>query len=850
MGKALIIAEKPSVAAALSKALAKAPGVSRFTKNKKLETYENDTHIIAAAIGHLVELPLPKHDGKSLRWEIGNLPIMPDTFDLKPIDKTKKRFNLLKKLMKSKEVDLLVNACDAGREGELIFRYLVEAAGVKKPVKRLWMQSMTSQSLVDAFTRLRSDEEMLPLASAAKCRSESDWLVGINGSRALTAFNSRHGGFVLTPVGRVQTPTLAILVSREKEIRRFEPRTYYEIAADFEVAAGIYSSHWFREDFRKTEDPHHRAERLWDEGEARAIVDRCRGRKGTVEETRKPKKQSPPLLYDLTSLQRDASNRFGFSATRTLQAAQSLYEKHKALTYPRTDSRFLPEDYAGVVRNTLKALADAGEKAPRDLDAFARRALDEGRVKPGNRRIFNNARVSDHFAIIPTGIVPGARLSDGERKIYEAVTRRFVASFFDAAEFLITTRITRVESDAFRTSGKVLTAPGWLAVYGKEAREVQGNGDEGKVLVPIVQGEDARNTSMEAEEKKTKPPARYTEATLLSAMESAGKLVEDEELRAAMKERGLGTPATRAAIIEGLIKDKYVHREGRTLFATAKGIRLVDLLVERIRLDSLCSPELTGEWEYKLKEMEQGRLERDVFMKDIRTMTEDIVVKIKEAMKAPPPVLPDLDTRCPACGAAPMKQTEEHYSCSSAKCKFRLRKTVASRELAEEEARELMETGSVGPLEGFLNRSGEEFTTTLRLDEKFKVSFSYDNGARDGTELDNPIGPCPLCAKEGRSGQLHAAPDAYVCDQHFTEAKCPARLPRMLLRVQIPQEQALKFFNEGKTDVIENFISRKGRPFSASLVLGSGKDKLIEWNFPPSKRGSGKRARSRGAAKK
>jgi DNA topoisomerase-3 len=833
MGKALIIAEKPSVALELSKALAKAPGMSRFKKNASRETYENETHIIASAVGHLVELPLPTAQGKRMSWSIDNLPILPATFDLKPIDKSKKRFNLLKKLMKLKEVDLLINACDAGREGELIFRYLVEAAGITKPVRRMWMQSMTSQALVDAFGRLRSDGEMLPLAAAAKCRSESDWLVGINGSRALTAFNSRHGGFNKTPVGRVQTPTLTILVKREQEIRRFDPRTYYEIAADFKVAAGTYASRWFREDFRKSDDPHDRAERLWRREEAEAVVERCRDKTGAVEETSKPKKQSPPLLYDLTSLQRDASNRFSFSARRTLQAAQSLYEKHKALTYPRTDSRFLPEDYAEVVQGTLTSLAEGN---PAGLAPFARQALDEGMVRPGNRRIFNNAKVRDHFAIIPTGVMPGARLNDGERRIYETVVRRFVAAFFGAAEFLVTTRVTRVDEDAFRTSGKVLVVPGWLAVYGKETQAVRENGDEAvETLVPIEQGEDARNTAIELQEKATKPPARYTEATLLSAMESAGKLVEDEELRAAMSERGLGTPATRAAIIEGLIKDRYVHREGRTLFATAKGIKLVDLLVERIRLDSLCSPELTGDWEYRLKEMEQGRLERESFMNDIRSMTKDIVEKIRAVMEAPPPELPDLDAVCPACGGSPLKQTEDHYSCPAEDCRFRLRKTVASRDLTGEEVKTLTGTGSVGPLQGFLSRSGEEFSAILRLDEKFKATFSFDDSDQDGSDLDDPIGPCPICRETGRSGRIHAAANAYVCEEHYGEAKCPAKLPRKMLKAEITREQALKFFNDGKTGVITNFVSRKsGRRFSASLALkAGGGDRIFDFEFPP-----------------
>lgn len=833
MGKALIIAEKPSVAAELSKALAKAPEMSRFKKHGEKDYFENDTHIIAAAVGHLVELPLPTEGGKKMKWDLEKLPILPQKFELKPIDKTKKRFQLLKKLMSSKEVDLLINACDAGREGELIFRYLLEAAKVDKPVKRLWMQSMTSQALVSAFAALRSDEEMKPLAAAARCRSESDWLVGINGTRALTAYNSRYGGFIKTPVGRVQTPTLTILVNREREILAFRDRAYFEIHADFDVAAGTYGSRWFLESFKKDADPEAKAERLWALEEAEAIVARCRDREGAVEEKSKPKKESPPLLYDLTSLQRDASNRFGFSARRTLQIAQSLYERHKALTYPRTDSRYLPEDYGKVIVDTLKTLAEGESGSAREVAAFARQVVDGGMVKTGNRRIFNSAKVSDHFAIIPTGKLPGARLNEAESRIYDAVVRRFVAVFFGAAEFLVTTRVTRIDRDAFRTTGKVLVSPGWQAVYGKEARaSTADNGEESSsALVPVDAGEKARNSGIDLKAKKTKPPPRYNEATLLSAMEGAGKLVEDEELREAMSERGLGTPATRASIIEGLIHDLYVHRDGRSLIATAKGIRLIDQL-ESINLETLCAPKLTGDWEFRLKEMEHDRLDRKTFMDDIRTMTVDIVARIRTAMDNEPEY-PSLDAKCPDCGSSPLRQTEVHYSCPSPKCRFRLGKVVASRPFSEEEVKKLLESGSVGPLSGFRSRSGNEFSATLQRDEKGKVAFVFDDEGQEKPELEDPIADCPLCLEAGRSSRIHATAESYVCEGYYEDPKCPARLPKNLLKVAIPREQAVKFFTAGRTDVIEQFISKRGRPFSASLVLNRKGEKLIEWEFPP-----------------
>src|ERR1700681_951427 len=595
MSKSLIIAEKPSVANDLARAL------GGF---KKVEDhFENDRYIISPALGHWVEICLPSElDVKRGKWSFANLPIIPNECELKPIEKTKARFNLLKRLMKRQDVDLLINACDAGREGELIFRYLTKLSGVKKPVQRLWLQSMTTESIRSAFDRLRSDEEMIPLAPAAVCRSESDWLVGINGTRAMTAFNNKTGGFQLTPVGRVQTPTLAILTEREDKIRAFKSRTFFEVFGDFGVKAGEYRGRWFREDFTKNGEEDARAERIWEAVEAEEIKERCLGKTGVANEERKPTTQAPPLLYDLTSLQRDANAR-GFSAKRTLQIAQQLYERFKVITYPRTDSRYLPEDYIPTVKSTLSRIENP----------HARTVLEKNWVKP-SKRIFNNAKISDHFAIIPTGTAPHG-LDEVQQKIYDMIVRRFISGFFPAAQFEVTTRITRVDKDAFKTDGKIIKDPGWLAVYGREAASEQ-QGEE--TLVAISPDEPAKVLEIEVVQNETKPPARFTEATLLSAMEGAGRLVEDEELREAMQEKGLGTPATRSAIIEGLIHDGYVHRQGRELIATAKGLALITLL-RGIGADELTSPEMTGEWESKLKRMEKGAMKRNDFMSHIRS---------------------------------------------------------------------------------------------------------------------------------------------------------------------------------------------------------------------------------------
>src|SRR5271166_1529329 len=505
MGKTLVIAEKPSVANDLTHALGK------FQKNG--DFFENERYVISSAIGHLVELCMPGElDKKRGKWSFQNLPIIPDRFELKPIAKTESRFKLLKRLMKRADIDDIVNACDAGREGELIFRYLLQLSGVRKPLKRLWLQSMTQPAIVSAFEKLRTDAEMIPLAEAAICRSESDWLVGINATRAMTAFNSKVGGFQLTPVGRVQTPTLAILVEREQRIRSFEPKIFWELIADFDVQKGSYRGRWFDENFTKDSEDERKAERIWDRAQAEAIQTKVLGKSGEITEEKKATTQAPPLLYDLTSLQREANSRFGFSARRSLQIAQQLYERHKVITYPRTDSRYLPEDYLGTVKHVLSKLADP------TIAPHARKALDSGWVKP-TKRIFNNANVTDHNAIIPTDQVPKT-LDEAQLRIYDMIARRFVAVFYPPAQFEVTTRITRVEGEAFKTEGRIIKDPGWLAVYGRQAAAA----DSTDSLVPLVTGEIALTRTADIVENQTKPPPRFTEATLLSAMEGAGKL--------------------------------------------------------------------------------------------------------------------------------------------------------------------------------------------------------------------------------------------------------------------------------------------------------------------------------------
>ncbi len=807
MPKALVIAEKPSVAADLARALGKIP--------KKDDIFENDEYVITSAIGHLVELCLPgEMDKKRGKWSFANLPIIPDFFDLKPIEKTEARFKLIKRLLKREDIGEIINACDAGREGELIFHYLVKLSGSKKPTRRLWLQSMTAEAIRSGFEALRDGAEMHPLADAAVCRSESDWLVGINGTRAMTAFNSKGGGFQLTPVGRVQTPTLAILAERETKIREFKPRTYFEVFGDFGVTAGSYRGRWFDEKFKKGGEEDTKAERIWDKAQADAIAGKCAGKTGTIEEEKKPASQASPLLYDLTTLQREANSRFSLSAKRTLQIAQALYEKHKVLTYPRTDSRYLPEDYLGNVKAAFTKFEDKA------LAEHARKALAEGWVKP-NKRIFNDAKVSDHHAIIPTG-VSTAGLDDFEMKIFDMVARRFVAVFYPSAQFEITTRITRVEGETFKSDGKIITDPGWLAVYGKQAA-----GNDEQTLCAVVPGETALTENVEIKQNETKPPARFNEATLLSAMEGAGKLVEDEDLRDAMSQRGLGTPATRAQIIEGLLLDGYLNRQGRELIVTQKGLSLIHLL-RGIGIQSLTSPEMTGEWEFKLKQMEQGGIPRPEFMQEIRRFTEEIVEKAKnfsgESIEGQ---FTDLDAKCPKCGAQGFKESYKAYECKA--CALIIWKNMAGRELEREEVTKLLENGSVGPLEGFRSKMGRPFSAVVKLDEEKKQTFDFGDSANGAQNLDFSvlpvIAPCPAC----KTGSIHDTGNAFQCSN---TGKCKFRMGKTICQRELPLEQVMKLIEKGKTDLIPRFISKKGKPFSAYLKLEGDK---VGFEFEPRK---------------
>lgn len=835
MSKALIIAEKPSVANDIARAL------GGFTKHD--EYYESDEYVLSSAVGHLLEIAAPEeYEVKRGKWSFAHLPVIPPHFDLNPIAKSESRLKVLTKLIKRKDVERLINACDAGREGELIFRLIAQHANAKKPVQRLWLQSMTPAAIRDGFAHLRSDADMQPLADAARCRSEADWLVGINGTRAMTAFNSKGGGFFLTTVGRVQTPTLSIVVEREEKIRHFVPRDYWEVRAEFVCAGGFYEGRWFDPKFKRDEtDPEKRDSRLWSLPAAETVVAACRDQIGTVSEESKPSTQLSPQLFDLTSLQREANGRFGFSAKNTLGLAQALYEKHKVLTYPRTDARALPEDYLATVKSTLEMLKESNNYLP-----FAKQALDKGWVKP-NKRIFDNSKISDHFAIIPTLQAPKA-LSEPEQKLYDLVVKRFLAVFFPAAEYRVTTRITEVAGHHFKTEGKVLVEPGWLQIYGRETSGEDAN------LVPVQKDEKVKTDKVAAHGLTTKPPARYNEATLLSAMEGAGKLVEDDELREAMAAKGLGTPATRAAIIEGLLGEKYLVREGRDLIPTAKAFQLTTLL-RGLGVKELTAPELTGEWEYKLAQMERGKLARDTFMQEIARMTQTIVKRAKEYdSDTIPGDYVTLATPCPNCGGQ-VKENYRRFACTQ--CEFSISKIPGSRQFETEEVETLLAQKSIGPLSGFRSKMGRPFSAILKLtfdDEtknyKLEFDFGQDAGGEDGEAPDfsaqESVGACPKChARVFEHGM------SYVCENSVANPKtCDFRSGKVILQQEIAREQMAKLLGEGRTELLTNFkSSRTGRNFKAYLVKQS--DGKIGFEFEkkePSAKTAAKTAARKGAA--
>ena len=809
--KTLIIAEKPSVAGDLAKVL---PG--KFKKNKT--HYEGDHHVVSFAIGHLVSICYPEEINPAFqKWDMDNLPILPEEFPLKGLDGTKSQLNALQKLIRRKDITEIINACDAGREGELIFKYILKYVWnnsvAKKSFKRLWLQSMTTDAIKTAFNSLRDNDEMVPLEDTALCRSESDWLIGINATRALTGFNSRRGGFFLTPCGRVQTPTLSLLVKRERARLEFVSKDFWTLRATFDFSSGSYEGRWIDQKFSKDpKDAHKKADRLWKAEDADTLIKKCEGKPATVTEQSKKTSQSSPPLYDLTLLQREANSRFGFSAKNTLSIAQALYERHKLLTYPRTDSKHLPEDYVPTVKKTVKA--QTGWK----LEKFAQIALDNKYIKP-TKKIFNNSKISDHHAIIPTTNLPST-LTEPEEKIYHLVTQRFLAVFYPAAQFLNTKRYSVVEEETFLTEGKILLEAGWKTIYGTD----KGDGKD-KVLTQLPENAVVSCQSVEKDKHQTTPPTRFNEATLLSAMENSDKLVADEELADAMKERGLGTPATRAAIIEKLINEKYVVREGKDLTPTGKAFELLSLL-EAMKIEVLASPEMTGEWEYKLNQILRGELTRDKFMSEIRSMTQHIIDQVKnfESQEVRPEA-PFSPVNGIHMFSSPTAFISEDETIS-------IRKILGGKMLSTDDVVALLKGETIGPYSDFRSKRGKPFTASVRL-VKNKIEFMFADSMAD---LDiEAIKKSPALGNSPIDGtKVFDTPMAYLSESALDgDTKKGLRISKIILAKEISADNIKQLLNDGKTELIEGFISKRKRPFDAYLILA--KNGKVSFEFPPRK---------------
>lgn len=805
--KTLIIAEKPSVASDLTKVL---PG-----KFKRLKThFESDNYVVSYAIGHLVSICYPEEiDSKYQKWNLTDLPILPETFPLKKLQDTKSQLNALQKLIRRKDIDSIINACDAGREGELIFKNIIKFVWnnsvAKKSFKRLWLQSMTTEAISRAFENLRAEEDMLPLENTALCRSESDWLIGINATRALTGFNSRRGGFFLTPCGRVQTPTLSLLVKREKERREFIAKPYFQLLATFRYETGKYLGKWIDTAFTPDpKNPYNRQDRIWEKDKATELKLKCLGKLGEITEKSKKSFQNSPQLYDLTSLQREANSRFGFSAKNTLALAQALYERHKVLTYPRTDSRYLPEDYVSTSNKIMHVQKEFTH------GKHAVKAIENGYIKK-HKRIFNNSKVSDHHAIIPTTQLP-RELSEAELKIYTMVVQRFLSVFFPPMQLLTTKRFTLVEEETFLTEGKIVVDPGWKAVYesgSKGSNELESIPPESQIVCDAI----------EQEEHETLPPPRFSEATLLSAMENSGKLIDDEELAEAMKERGLGTPATRAAIIEKLLKEKYIVREGKELSPTGKAFELLALL-SAMKIDVLASPEMTGEWEYKLNQIMKGELTRNNFMQEIRELTEHITHQIV--------TFEDSEIRSEA-SFSPVQGTRFFSSPTAYHSEddtIIIRKILGGRVMKDDEIVALITGETIGPFGDFRSKKGKTFSASIRLFNK-KIEFIFASST-DDLDIEAITSQQPLGKSPVDGTKVFETPASYMSESALTgDDKNGLKISKIILSKDISSHHISQMLNDGKTELIKGFISKKRRPFDAYLLLA--KNGKISFEFPP-----------------
>lgn len=694
MGKILVIAEKPSVARDIARVLQ--------CKQKGEGFLYGEKYIVCWAIGHLVTLADPEeYDDKYKKWKKETLPILPEQMKLKVIQKTAPQLRILKKLMNSKEVDSLICATDSGREGELIFRYIYEIVKCKKPFQRLWISSMTDIAIKEGFSKLKNSKEYDNLYISAKCRAEADWLVGMNATRAYTLqYNA------LLSIGRVQTPTLAIMVQRQKEINAFIPEDYYEVEVSYENFKGI----WF--DKKETETKIKKLE------QAEEIIKKVKGKKGIISNIEEEqKKLPPPLLYDLTELQRDCNKKFGFSAQKTLSIAQSLYETKKAITYPRTDSRYLSDDMKSNINKVLKKLGEIER-----YNEYAKQILSLETL-PLGKRIIDNSKVTDHHAIIPTDAkINYENLTEEQKKVYNTVVIRFLSVFFEQYIYKITKVITIVEKEHFISKGTTILQQGWTEIYKILDLKKKENKKE-EILPELKKGQEVTAKQLKCNKKKTQPPALYTDSSLLSAMENAGRFVEDETLKEQMKENGLGTPATRAAIIERLLTVGYIERKGKTLVPTEKGMKLIEIVPEQLK-----SPQTTGKWEKGLYSISKGKMTDEKFMTSIKKY---VYFLIEASENKNENIIFEKETKkgkkkikklgiCPLCQKGSILENTKAYYCSEWKndCKFTIWKNsveVYGITLKDSMIKKLLTERKVKSVSVTLPQTGEKGKATLIL---------------------------------------------------------------------------------------------------------------------------------------
>lgn len=786
----LIITEKPSVAKDIAKVL-------KVTSQKE-GYFEGNGYVITWAFGHLVRLAdPPAYDPSYEKWNLDYLPIMPDTFiiEVQPEARVKKQFDTISGWMIRPEIETVICATDAGREGELIFRHIYTLSGSKKPIQRLWISSQTDTAIKEGFATLKKGDDYVPLYESAQCRSEADWIVGINATRAYTSRFSRGQGVM--SVGRVQTPVLKMIVDRYQAHTTFVPETYYEIEAQIQHENGLFSGLWIS----KTGES-----RLTKKEEAHTIVDAVKtASTGNIKSlTEKTVTEKPPLLYDLTEIQKDANRLYKFSAEETLVGMQALYEKHKLLTYPRTSSRYLSNDLKPKMKGLI---TNVGELA--EFLEPSKKLLTTELVLPS--RIFDDQKVTDHHAIIPTDKKPElAGLSPEEKQLYFLVLRRFLAAFYPDCLKDQTEIISLFGAHTFRSFGSVIKQMGWRELYQHEKSDAK---DE-EALLPLVKEQDPITAQeIKLGEKKTKAPPLYTEATLLGAMETAGKNIEDEELRQAMKHCGLGTPATRAQIIERLITVQYVVRDKNKLLATPKGIQLIAYIQDK----ALLSAELTGNWEKKLYDIVSGTYSRTQYMQDIKTFTQAIIGQVKACtLEATGPIQNPVGT-CPLCQGI-VGETKMAFSCSQWKasgCTFKIWKTIAQKEISDTLAKELLKNKKTKPLKGFKNKEGSAFVASLAINTEGKVVFEFDPD-----DLES-VGPCPLCEADVVERKM-----AFGC-KNWKATGCSFTVWKDIAGKKITKTLVKTLLKKQETPVQTGFKKRDGSAFEAKLTLQNGRVTLV-----------------------